>query len=113
VQAGYTGSGIGTALQVNNGAIRLTGTNKAAFIHTATAANKLSANGTDVSNPMCDNDPNCILLVTQKLNSVTITYNNASIGVYYNTIRGKWEIFNENNVAIPDNAQFNVLVIKQ
>jgi hypothetical protein len=34
-------------------------------------------------------------------------------GVYYNIVRNKWEIFNENNVAIPNNAQFNVLVIKQ
>jgi hypothetical protein len=27
--------------------------------------------------------------------------------------RNKWKIFNENNVAIPNNARFNVLVIKQ
>jgi hypothetical protein len=62
---------------------------------------------------MCNGDANCILIVTQKLNPSGIVYNNAPIGVYYNTIRSKWEIFNENNVAIPNNAQFNVLVIKQ
>jgi hypothetical protein len=62
---------------------------------------------------MCNDDPNCLLFVTQKLNPSGIVYNNASVGVYYNTIRNKWEIFNENNVAIPNNAQFNVLVIKQ
>ncbi len=113
VVAKYSGTGLGTALEIGNGGIKVTGTNKAAFVHTATPANKLSANGTDVDNAMCNGDPNCILIVTQKLNPSGIVYNNSPIGVYYNTIRTKWEIFNENNVAIPDNAQFNVLVIKQ
>ncbi len=113
VEAKYSGTGVGAALEIDNGAIRVAGTNKAAFIHTATAANKLSANGTDITNPMCDGDPNCLLQVTQKLNPNGIVYNNAPIGVYYNTVRNKWEIFNENNVAIPNNAQFIVLVIKQ
>jgi hypothetical protein len=113
VEAKYSGSGLGTALEVDNGAIRVAGTNKACFVHTATAANKLSANGTDITNPMCDGDPNCLLQVTQKLNPTGIVYNNSPIGVYYNTTRSKWEIFNENNVAIPNNAQFIVLVIKQ
>jgi hypothetical protein len=113
VEAKYSGTGVGIALEVDNGGIKVSGVNKAAFVHTATAANKLSANGTDITNPMCDGDPTAILLVTQKLNPTGIVYNNSPIGVYYNTIRNKWEIFNENNVAIPNNAQFNVLVIKQ
>ncbi|MBI5646508.1 MAG: hypothetical protein HY962_06215 [Ignavibacteriae bacterium] len=113
VEAKYSGSGVGTALELDNGAIRVSGVNKAAFIHTATAANKLSANGTDIDNAMCNGDATCILIVTQKLNPSGIVYNNSPIGVYYNTIRSKWEIFNQNNVAIPNNAQFNVLVIKQ
>lgn len=113
VEAKYSGTGVGIALEIDNGAIRVAGVNKAAFVHTATAANKLSANGTDITNPMCDGDATCILIVTQKLNPSGIVYNNSPIGVYYNTVRNKWEIFNENNVAIPNNAQFNVLVIKQ
>jgi|GEM_PF-6286985 len=113
VEAKYSGSGVGVALEVDNGAIRVAGTNKFAFVHTATPTNKLSANGTDVDNPMCNGDANCLLFVTQKLNPVGIVYNNSPIGVYYNTVRSKWEIFNQNNVAIPNNAQFNVLVIKQ
>ncbi|MFN8299553.1 MAG: hypothetical protein U0T75_10630 [Chitinophagales bacterium] len=113
VVAKYSGTGVGTALEINNGGIKVSGTNKAAFVHTATVANKLSANGTDVDNVLCNGDPNCFLIVTQKLNPSGIVYNNSPIGVYYNTTRNKWEIFNENNVAIPTNAQFNVLVIKQ
>lgn len=113
VEAKYSGTGAGVALEIDNGAIKVAGVNKAAFMHTATVANKLSANGTDVTNPLCDGDPTAILIVTQKLNPAGIVYNNSPIGVYYNTARSKWEIFNENGVAIPTNAQFNVLVIKQ
>lgn len=113
VEAKYSGTGVGVALELDNGAIKVAGVNKAAFVHTATPANKLSANGTDIDNPLCNGDANAILFVTQKLNPSGIVYNNSAIGVYYNTIRNKWEIFNQNNVAIPNNAQFNVLVIKQ
>ncbi|WP_435356828.1 DUF7452 domain-containing protein [Emticicia sp. SJ17W-69] len=113
VEAKYSGSGVGIALEVDNGAIRVAGVNKAAFVHTATVANKLSANGTDIDNPLCNGDANCLLFITQKLNPSGIVYNNSPVGVYYNTIRAKWEIFNQNNTTIPTNAQFNVLVIKQ
>jgi hypothetical protein len=113
VEAKYSGTGVGVALEVDNGAIRVAGVNKAAFIHTATVANKLSANGTDVDHPMANGDPNALLFVTQRLNPSGIVYNNSPIGVYYNTVRSRWEIFNENNAVIPTNAQFHVLVIKQ
>jgi hypothetical protein len=112
LEAKYSGTGVGVALEVDNGAIRLAGVNKAAFIHTATVGNKLSANGTDIDNAMCNGDGTALLFVTQRLGT-GIVYNNAPVGVYYNTIRNKWEIFNENNVAIPTGAQFHVLVIKQ
>jgi hypothetical protein len=113
VAARYAGTGAGSALELDNGALKVTGANQAAFIHTATVANKLSANGTDVDHPLTNGDATAILLVTQKLNPSTISYNNSPIGVYYNALRGKWEIFNQNNAAIPTNAQFNVFVIKR
>jgi len=113
VEAKYSGTGVGVALELDNGALRVAGVNKAAFVHTATLASKVSTNGTDITNPMCDGDPNAILIVTQKLNPSGIVYNNSAIGVYYNPNRNKWEIFNQNGVAIATNAQFNVLVIKQ
>jgi hypothetical protein len=113
VDARYSGTGVGTALQITNGAIKVAGTNKAAFVHTATVANKLSANGSDIDNPLCNGDATAIVIVQNKLNPSGIVYNNSPIGVFYNTSRNKWELFNENNAAIPTNAQFNVLVIKQ
>lgn len=113
VEAKYSGTGAGTALEIDNGAIRVAGSIKPAFVHTATAANKLSANGTDIDHPLCNGDPTAILIVTQKMVSPTLIYNNSPIGVVYNTVRARWEIFNENITAIPIGAMFNVLVIKQ
>jgi hypothetical protein len=114
VHAKYAGAGLGVALQVDGGSIKVAGANKAAFVHTATVANKISFNSTDVTNPMCDGDSTALLFVTQHLNPAGIVYNNNPIGVYYNTSRLKWEIFNEDPAAvIPTGAQFNVLVIKQ
>jgi hypothetical protein len=83
-----------------------------AFVHTATAANKLSANGTDVDNPAINGNPNALVYVTQLLNPSGIVYNNSPVGVYYNTVRKHWEIFNQNNAAIPTNAQFMVLALR-
>lgn len=110
VVARYHGSGVASALEVDNGAIRVTGANRTAFIHTTTDYNKFDANGTDIDNPLCNGDPTALLFVTQRYSNV---YNNSPVGVYYNANRSRWEIFNENNTAIPTNAQFNVLVIKQ
>ncbi len=117
--------GIGTAspqatLHVNGsvafeGAIRVPGagigTNKSAFIHKATAGNSYNISTTVITNAMCDNDPNAILIVTQNLTPPGITgaYNNNVIGVYY--VLNKWTIFNQNGAAIAG-AAFNVLVIK-
>ncbi|MES2647060.1 MAG: hypothetical protein V4717_09315 [Bacteroidota bacterium] len=113
VEAKYSGAGVGVALEIDNGVIKVTGPIKPAFVHTATLANKLSLNGTVIDNLITNNCPTCILIVTQRLNPSGIIYNNSPIGTYYNTIRDKWEIFNENNTAIPTNAQFSVLVITQ
>ncbi|MBL0175765.1 MAG: hypothetical protein IPP94_10940 [Ignavibacteria bacterium] len=110
VRAAFTGGGNGTALEIVNGAIKLTGSSKAAFVHTASSGNAYATNGTQIDNAMCDGDANAILIVTQRLGTGSI-YNPNPIGVYYTG--SKWAIINEINTAIPVGAQFNVLVIKQ
>ena len=114
VEANYAGTGLGTALKIDNGAIKISGTNRAAFVHTATLANKIGVNSTEIDNVMCNNDPDCFLFVTQKQNpDAPSAYNNSPVGVAYNAAKNKWTIFNENSSSITTNAQFNVLVIKQ
>ncbi len=79
-------------------------------MHTTTTANKRSLNGTDINNPATNGNPNAVLLVTQKLDTSGIVYNDSPVGVYYSPDRDEREIFNQNNSAIPTGAQFNVLV---
>jgi hypothetical protein len=113
VQARYSGTGVGTALDIGNGTIKVSGTNKAAFQHTATAAN-ITSNYTTIDNPMTNGDPNAILIVTPVLLSPNNTYANYPIGVWYSTGSSKWTIFNENSGGgFTVNAAYNVLVIKQ
>lgn len=112
VEAMYSGSGIGTALEIGNGAIKVTGNNRTAFVHTSTVANR-DGNGTMIDNPMINGDPNCMIFVTQLKNYNNGVYNNSPVGVSYISGPGKWIIFNENNSIMPADAKFNILVIKQ
>ena len=85
----------------------------ARFVHTATAAN-ITSNWTNIDHPLTNDNPNAIVLVTQNWNpgGVGDTYNNQPIGVWYNSIHGKWAIFNQDNTSsMPVGADFNVIVI--
>lgn len=103
------------SLDIRGGAIHVSGagigTSTPAFIHVATAANASGSDGTAINNSLCNGDPNAILIVTSNL-TPSIVRNNHPIGVWYNTSTSKWVIFNQDAVAIPINAAFNVLVIK-
>jgi hypothetical protein len=83
----------------------------AAFVHTATVANTIS-NWTDIDNPLTNNNPNAIVLVTPNWNPGDVggTYNNHPIGVWYVNSIQKWAIFNQDMANIPVDASFNVLI---
>jgi len=79
------------------------------FVHTASAGNS-AGDHTEIDNPLTNGKPNALVFVTPNWNpgGVGGTYDNHSIGVYYNA--GKWAIFNQDGVAIPVGAAFNVFV---
>ena len=83
-----------------------------AFIQRAVSTN-VSGNTTLIYNPITDNDPNAILIVTHNwtadTNSTT-QYNTTPVGVYYNGTH--WAIFNEDVSFMALGRDFNVLVIK-
>ncbi|HET9135080.1 MAG TPA: hypothetical protein VFO76_00470 [Candidatus Kapabacteria bacterium] len=115
VKASYIGTGVGTPLNLNNGAIKVSGTNKACFVHTVTAANRLTTTSTEIDNALCNGDPNCFLFVTSLVidNLANLTNLKSQISVYYDAARGKWQILSSNNQVFPLPAYFNVWVIKQ
>jgi hypothetical protein len=80
----------------------------ASFVHEATATN-LAFGSTRIDHPLANDDPNAILLVTQKAYGSGIL-NDHAIGVWYDEISGRWAIFNQDAVDIPEGALFHVLV---
>ena len=99
----------GNALELNNGYIKVSGTNKAVFVHTATAANTTNHTTALTYTNQAATD---MLIVTQNWNpgGVGGTYNANPVGVYWNG--SGWLIFNENFVNMPLGSAYNVMVVK-
>ena len=97
-----------TALELNNGYIKVSGTNKTAFIHTTSAGN-ISGNLSVLNYP--NTAATDMLFVTHNYSPVN-TYFNFNYGVYWNG--GVWSIYIEAPATpMPVNINFNVMVIKQ
>ncbi|MFZ1530488.1 MAG: hypothetical protein WAT19_17170 [Ferruginibacter sp.] len=101
----------GTALEIKNGPIRVTGVHKTAFQITAAAGN-INNNLLVIPNTTLASNPTDLLIVTP-VYGATATYCNFPIGVWWNG--SNWTIFNQNGPTstMPTGATFNVLVIKQ
>ena len=102
----------GTAIAID-GAIKVSGTNPAAFVITATAGNTIAGSPTaggviTIPNTTLANNPNDILIVTHAFG----TYLNIPFGVIWTGTN--WLIYLEQlNSNMPIGTKFNVLVIKQ
>jgi hypothetical protein len=118
--ANSAGNG-GAALELSGG-LKVSGSGRPAFTHVATASNSFE-NFTCLNNPLTNNRPTAIVMVTQNFNpggGAAGVYNNNPIGVYYGNNPGnplssnKWCVFNQRTTeSIPVNAAFNILVINQ
>jgi hypothetical protein len=85
----------------------------AAFVHRATPEN-ISANSTYLDNPLTNGHPNVIVYVTPNWNpgGGAGTYNEHSVGVWYDSDAQRWAIFNQDREPMPDGAAFNVGVLE-
>jgi hypothetical protein len=86
----------------------------AVFVHRATPEN-ITANSTYLDSEVVNDNPDAILYVTQRWNpdGGDGTYNDHSIGVWYDEGAGRWAIFNQDREAMPEDAAFNVFVLKE
>jgi len=113
----YVGTPPGIALELQNGGLKVSGTNPTAFVHVATAGT-LHCSGnycSTITNPLTDGDPDAILIVTHNYNppeAASGNYVNSPFSVYYNTGDNHWNIYLDDFSSILDKA-FNVLVIKR
>jgi hypothetical protein len=100
----------GTALEVVDGAIRVTGagvgTPTTAFIHRVDAANKVGVNVTRIDHPLTNNDPNALLFVTIR----HLERTSKTVRMWYISSNGYWNILGSDEMDAGD--QFTVLVIK-
>jgi len=103
-------------LELGSGGLKITGaginTGTAAFTQLTSAANVVGDN-TIINNPLCNNDPNAILIITHNYNpggAPVNTLYTKPVGVFYSN--GKWRIYNEDLSNMSTNVAFNVLVIK-
>jgi len=84
---------------------------RALFVHTADPGN-IIGHWTIIDNPLSNNNPHATLSVTQNRNpgGGGGVFNNHAFGVRYSSTHSKWAIFNQDTVAMPEGASFNVSV---
>lgn len=114
------GGGTNIALRIENGGIAVSGagvnTGTAAFVQVANSTNTYGFGGpgyiTTIYNPLCDGDPNAILIVTHNWNppGVGVNYETHPYSVYYASPH--WSIYNDDGASI-SNMSFNVLILKK
>lgn len=81
------------------------------FVHRATPEST-SENTTYLDDPLTNGEPGAFLIATQNWNPGEDggTYNDHSVGVWYDSGREQWAIFNQDLAAMPENAAFNIVV---
>lgn len=96
-----------TALEIKNGALKVSGASQPVFQITTSAGN-ISSNLVNIPLSTQANTPTDMLVVTPVF---TGTYLNKPIGVWWNG--ANWTIFTQDLSAMPIGVVFNVLVVKQ
>lgn len=81
------------------------------FVQTATTANT-TGDSTYIDSPLTNGKPKAQLLVTPDVDpGGTNEYiSDHAVGVWYDTVKKKWAIFNEDETAMGVGAHFNVMV---
>lgn len=105
---GATNGSGAAALELNNGAMKVSGTNPTAFMVTQTVSNSACI----IDSPHCNGDPNAIILITNRgLGIPCCTGYDFSCSLYY--ANGYWFIYDTDELFVPVGTEFNVLVIKK
>ncbi|MGI8909384.1 MAG: sortase, partial [Rubrobacteraceae bacterium] len=83
------------------------------FVHRAASGN-INENSTYMDDPLINGDPEAQLLITRNWNpgGEGGTYNDHPIGVWYDSGRERWAIYNEDREPMPEGVAFNVAISK-
>jgi hypothetical protein len=80
-----------------------------AFVHVADAST-IVGNSSYLDNGLTNHNPSIRLLATQNWQPGGV-YNDQAIGVWYDTSRDMWAVFNQDGANMPEGAAFNVIVM--
>ena len=105
-------SGGGAALDLRNGALRVSGATRPVFQHTTTAGNT-SGHVTTLDHPLLNDDPNAMVFITHAYVVGALVNDPHEKSVWYDTAIERWRVFHDDNAAMPLNLRLNVLVVKQ
>ena len=109
---GPTSASEGTTIEPSGGSEKPRNTsNKTSFVHRATDENS-RGDYTYISDPSIDGDANAIVLVSlasDRESSEVPSYEH-NIGVWYESVRQEWAVFNQDLAAVPAGTTFEVVV---
>ncbi len=102
VRATFQGAGAGTALEIQNGGIRVTGNNKPGF--------QVGGIGTiTINSPLSNSNPSALVFVTQINPNPAANERAYPFSISYSFALGMWQILSDPNVSL----NYNVLIINQ
>lgn len=81
------------------------------FVHRADPSS-ISANSTYLQSPALDGEPDAVIFITQSWNpgGGAGAYNEHPVGVWYDSEREQWAIFNQDRAPMPEGVAFNVAI---
>lgn len=83
------------------------------LVHRSGVGN-IAGNSTYIDDPLTNANPDAALFVTHaRLPDGDTVENSRSTGVWYDTDRKKWAIFNQDRAQMPEGAAFNAAVVKE
>lgn len=100
----------GTALEISNGGLKVSGSVRPAFVHTTDGGNT-SGDSSCISHPLTNDRPDALVFVTHRWGGSGV--NVPTVGVYYDNEWRGWCVFTENGAGMPHGVPFNVLVVSQ
>jgi len=101
----------GSAVQLFNGGITVSGTTRPAFVHTATDANTVGSR-TVIDHPLLNNRFNAITTANYLYTS-SIGFLAGGVTLFYDSTAGRWSLMRSDGSAMPAGARFNVIVFNQ
>ena len=104
--------GDGAALDLRNGRVKVSGTVRPAFVHTATAGNT-AGHATTIDHPLLNGTANAIVVVTHAYVTGATIADTHVTSVWYDTALSRWRIYHDDNAAMPVGIRFNVIVFNQ